>query len=127
MDKTAIEAFLHAQVAAWNAGDKAGFFAAYRDAAPQGLAIEYVGRGPASDGWPVLEGMWAQQSAKIEIEELALDRQWQRGGLPQPQQDSRHGPGDRDDRAVSLRRRPAARCATSSRQRHEADRARRHR
>jgi hypothetical protein len=71
MDKTAIENFLHAQVKAWNAVDKEGFFSAYRQAAPQGLQIEYVGR-PASDGWPVLEGMWAQQSAKIEIEEVAM-------------------------------------------------------
>ena len=69
MDKQAIEHFLHTQMQAWNAGDKEGFIAAYRQAAPNGLTIEYVGR-PPSDGWPVLEGMWAQQSAKIEIEEV---------------------------------------------------------
>lgn len=72
MDAASIEHFLHAQVEAWNAGDKAAFFDAYRAAAPAGLRIEYVGRGPATDGWPVLEGMWAQQSAKIEIEEVTL-------------------------------------------------------
>ncbi len=72
MNPTDIELFAHAQVAAWNAGDKAAFFAAYAAAAPQGLTIEYVGRGPVQDGWPVLEGMWAQQSARIEIEEVAL-------------------------------------------------------
>ena len=72
MDKTTIEQFLHTQVKAWNAGDRDGFLAAYRAVAPNGLQIEYVGRGPASDGWPVLEGMWAAQSAKIEIEEVAL-------------------------------------------------------
>jgi hypothetical protein len=72
MDKSAIEDFLHTQVKAWNAGDKQAFFAAYRKAAPKGLQIEYVGRGPAVDGWPVLEGMWAQQSAKVEVEEAAL-------------------------------------------------------
>jgi len=72
MDTSTIEHFLHAQVQAWNRGDKEGFFAAYRAAAPEGLQIEYVGRGPAGEGWPVLEGMWAQQSAKIEIEEVAL-------------------------------------------------------
>ena len=71
MDKSAIEHFLHTQVQAWNAGDKTGFFAAYRAAAPQGLLVEYVGR-PASDGWPVLEAMWTQQSAKIEIQELTM-------------------------------------------------------
>lgn len=72
MDKATIEHFLHAQVQAWNAGDKDTFLAAYRAVAPKGLQIEYVGRGPATDGWPVLEGMWAAQAAKIEIEELLL-------------------------------------------------------
>jgi len=71
MDKHTIEAFVHAQVMAWNAGDKAAFFNAYREVAPNELTIEYVGRGPAADGWAVLEGMWSQQSAKIEIEEVA--------------------------------------------------------
>lgn len=72
MDSAAIEHFLHEQIRAWNAGDREAFFKAYRDAAPAGLSIEYVGRGPASDGWPVLEGMWAAQNAKIEIDEAAL-------------------------------------------------------
>lgn len=70
MDKQVIESFLHAQVRAWNAGDKEAFLGAYRAAAPNGLQIEYVGR-PAAEGWPVLEGMWARQSAKIEMEEVA--------------------------------------------------------
>ena len=68
----AIAAFVHAQVAAWNAGDREAFFEAYRQAAPNGLRIEYVGRGPASDGWPVLDRMWAQQAARIQIEAVAL-------------------------------------------------------
>jgi hypothetical protein len=72
MQTSTIEHFLHTQVQAWNKGDKDGFFAAYREAAPEGLQIEYVGRGPMGNGWPVLEGMWTQQSAKIEIEEVAL-------------------------------------------------------
>jgi len=71
MSAEAITAFLHTQVKCWNAGDRQGFFDAYRSVAPNGLTIEYVGR-PASDGWPVLEGMWAQQSAKIEVEEALL-------------------------------------------------------
>jgi hypothetical protein len=70
MDADTIRRFLHAQVACWNAGDKAAFLAAYRGAAPGGLSIEYVGR-PASDGWPVLEAMWNQQNAAIAIEEVA--------------------------------------------------------
>ncbi|MEY2893498.1 MAG: hypothetical protein RJA98_3406 [Pseudomonadota bacterium] len=68
----AISAFLHAQVQAWNAGDREAFFAAYRQAAPAGLTIEYVGRAPATHGWPVLEKMWAEQSAKVEIEEVVM-------------------------------------------------------
>lgn len=67
-----IERFLHAQINAWNAGDKDGFFDAYRAAAPQGLSIEYAGRDGPTDGWPVLEHMWAQQAARFEIEEVEL-------------------------------------------------------
>jgi hypothetical protein len=88
MNKIAIEQFLHAQAKAWNEGDKDAFFGAYRAAAPAGMQIEYVGR-PAEDGWPILEGMWAQQSAKIQIEEIAAivngneaachNRNWVRG------------------------------------------------
>ena len=70
-DADAIRRFIHTQVSCWNAGDKAGFLAAYRAAAPTGLTIEYVGR-PPSDGWPVLEAMWTQQNAAIAIEERAL-------------------------------------------------------
>ena len=72
MNTEQITQFLHTQINAWNAGDKAGFFDAYRKAAPNGLQIEYVGRGPATDGWAILEGMWAQQSAKIKVEEVAI-------------------------------------------------------
>lgn len=70
MNKATIEQFLHTQTKAWNAGDKDAFLEAYRAIAPNGLQIEYVGR-PAEDGWPILEAMWAQQSAKIQIEEIA--------------------------------------------------------
>lgn len=71
MGADAIRRFLHAQVACWNAGDKAGFLAAYREAAPRGLLIEYVGR-PAADGWAVLEAMWERLNAAVEIEEVVL-------------------------------------------------------
>ena len=70
MHESTIADFLHGQVAAWTRGDRPAFFDAYRAVAPQGLQIEYVGRGPASNGWPILEALWAQQSAKIEIEEV---------------------------------------------------------
>lgn len=69
VDRATIEDFLHAQVGCWNAGDKDGFFAAYRKVAPNGLQIEYVGRPPA-DGWTVLDGMWDQQAAKVEVVEV---------------------------------------------------------
>jgi hypothetical protein len=72
VNPSSLEHFLHAQVAAWNAGDRVAFFAAYGAAAPLGLTIEYVGRGGPQDGWPVLERMWSDQSARIEIEEVAL-------------------------------------------------------
>ena len=69
MDHAVIHKFLRAQLQAWNAGDKAAFLDAYRAMAPNGLQIEYVGR-PATDGWPVLDTMWAQQNARISIEEV---------------------------------------------------------
>ena len=88
MNKTAIEKFLHAQAKAWNDGDKSGFFGAYSAAAPSGIEIEYVGQ-PAGDGGTILEAMWAQQNAKIQIEELIAivngneaachNRNWVRG------------------------------------------------
>jgi hypothetical protein len=88
MNKTTIEQFLHAQVKAWNDGDKGAFFGAYGAVAPSGIQIEYVGR-PAADGWPILETMWARQNAKIQIEEVATivnaneaachNRNWIRG------------------------------------------------
>lgn len=69
MNKATVEQFLHAQVKAWNDGDKGAFFGAYSAVAPSGLQIEYVGR-PAADGWPILDAMWAKQRPKIEIEEV---------------------------------------------------------
>jgi hypothetical protein len=66
-DKSRIEHFLHGQVECWNSGNKDGFFAHYRSIAGKGLSIEYVGH-PERDAWQVLEGMWAQQNAKIRIE-----------------------------------------------------------
>ncbi|MES2264315.1 MAG: nuclear transport factor 2 family protein [Pseudomonadota bacterium] len=69
-DRSAIDDFLHGQVDCWNASDKDGFFAHYKKIAPEGLDIEYVGQ-PRHDPWQVLEGMWAQQNARIRIEVAA--------------------------------------------------------
>ena len=62
-----IDAFLHGQIACWNSGNREGFFEHYRQVAPKGLSIEYVGR-PAADGWPVLEAMWDQQNSRFSVE-----------------------------------------------------------
>jgi 3-phenylpropionate/cinnamic acid dioxygenase small subunit len=88
VSKATIEQFLHAQAKAWNEADKDAFFGAFRAVAPGGLQIEYVGR-PATDGWPVLEAMWALQNVKIQIEEVVAivngneaachNRNWVRG------------------------------------------------
>jgi hypothetical protein len=88
MNKAIIEQFLHAQAKAWNDGDKDAFFAAYTAAAPNGIEIEYVGQ-PVGEGRPILEAMWTQQNAKIQIEEVATivnaneaachNRNWVRG------------------------------------------------
>jgi len=66
-----IEAFVHQQIACWNRGDKEAFMAAYRNIATDKLMIEYVGK-PEADGWPILEGMWAQSQAQIEVEEVLI-------------------------------------------------------
>jgi hypothetical protein len=88
MNKAAIEQFLHAQAKAWNDGDKNVFFGAYGAIAPAGVEIEYVGQ-PIGEGLAVLEAMWAQQNAKIQIEAVATivnaneaachNRNWVRG------------------------------------------------
>ncbi|NHN38224.1 nuclear transport factor 2 family protein [Pseudomaricurvus alcaniphilus] len=66
-----ITAFIHQQVACWNAGDKDGFFQSYRAIATGNLTIEYVGK-HSGDGWPILKGMWEQNQPKIDIEEVEM-------------------------------------------------------
>jgi hypothetical protein len=62
-----IERFLHGQVEAWNAHDKAAFFGLYKAFTPKGLTIDYVGQAPR-DAWAILDDMWAKQNDKVEIE-----------------------------------------------------------
>ena len=62
-----IETFLHGQIECWNSGNRKGFFEHYRQVAPEGLSIEYVGRA-VMDDWPVLEGMWDQQNSRFSVE-----------------------------------------------------------
>ena len=64
--------FVHAQVKAWNARDKDAFLAAYKAIAPGKLLIEYVGRSAPADGWAVLEQMWTNTNALVNIEECTL-------------------------------------------------------
>ncbi len=63
--------FLHEQVEAWNRGDRDRFFTVYRTAAPRGLSIEYVGTQPPTNGWPILESMWARQNGRVRAEVVA--------------------------------------------------------
>lgn len=69
-ERSAIDHFLHGQLACWNDSDKQGFFNHYREIAGAGLDIEYVGQ-PRRDPWQVLEAMWTQQNARIRIEVAA--------------------------------------------------------
>jgi hypothetical protein len=63
-----IERFMRGQVHCWNAHDKAGFLALYREVAPNGLEIEYVGRAEQADGWFVIEEMYDKHNAQIRLE-----------------------------------------------------------
>lgn len=71
-DNDPYTSFIHAQVSAWNNGDKEAFLAAYKSIAPGKLTIEYVGRTPPTDGWAVLEQMWTNTNAIVNIEECML-------------------------------------------------------
>ena len=68
LDAPAILSFMKAQVAAWNAHDKAAFMACYREVAPNGLEIEYVGRAEQAEGWFVIEEMYDKHNAQIRLE-----------------------------------------------------------
>ena len=68
-DKTAdIERFMRGQVQCWNAHDKAGLLALYREVAPQRLDIEYVGRDDQADGWLVIEEMYDKHNTQFRLE-----------------------------------------------------------
>lgn len=70
-DPPAIERFMKGQVAAWNAHDKAGFMALYREMAPHGLDIGYAGRDEPADGWFVIEEMWDKHNRGITLDVVA--------------------------------------------------------
>ena len=63
-----IKRFMSGQVRCWNNHDKAGLLALYREAAPDLLDIEYVGRTQQADGWLVIEKMYDKHNHQFRIE-----------------------------------------------------------
>ena len=63
-----IEHFMSGQVRCWNNHDKAGLLALYREAAPDLLDIEYVGRAQQADGWLVIEEMYDKHNHQFRLE-----------------------------------------------------------
>lgn len=68
VDRATIERFMQGQVACWNAHDKPGFMALYREVAPDHLEIAYAGRSERQPGWFVIEEMWDKHNAGITLE-----------------------------------------------------------
>jgi hypothetical protein len=68
VDPIAIERFMRGQAACWNAHDKAGFMAHYREMAPEHLEIGYAGRTTDKDGWFIIEEMWDKHNAQISLD-----------------------------------------------------------
>ena len=68
VSKEAIERFMHGQVACWNAHDKAGLMALYREMAAEHLVIGYAGRSTDKDGWFIIEEMYDKHNAQFRLE-----------------------------------------------------------
>lgn len=66
--RATVERFMRGQVKCWNGHDKEGFLALYREIAPDGLDIEYVGRADRKDGWFVIEEMWDKHNHQISLD-----------------------------------------------------------
>lgn len=67
-----MEYFVRKQLELWNALDRAGMTAMYRQHAPNGLIIEYVGH-PIGDGWDTFNHMWDNYGTgeiRTEIKEI---------------------------------------------------------
>jgi hypothetical protein len=63
----AIERFLRAQYSLWSEGKFEEMLAEFRQIAPNGLTIEYVGKAP-QDGWVALDEMWRDYGNKCPTE-----------------------------------------------------------
>ncbi len=70
-DNTEIQAFLHQQVALWNAGKKEEMLALYHQIVPGKLSIEYIGL-PVLEGWAALEDMWQRFAGKVHIDAIEV-------------------------------------------------------
>jgi hypothetical protein len=70
-DAKTIETFLRLQYRLWSEGKFEEMLAAFREIAPNGLTIEYVGKEPR-DGWQELDEMWAQYGNKCPTEVVLL-------------------------------------------------------
>ncbi len=68
IDPAAIERFMRGQVECWNAHDKAGLMALYREMAPERLDIGYAGRSTDKDGWFIIEEMFDKHNAQFRLE-----------------------------------------------------------
>jgi len=66
-----IEAFLRAQYSLWSDGRYQEMLAEFRQVAPNGLTIEYVGSEPL-DGWQALDDMWQEYGNKCSTELVAV-------------------------------------------------------
>ncbi|KMS57038.1 MULTISPECIES: nuclear transport factor 2 family protein [Sphingobium] len=67
-----IRGFIVESIQLWNAGDKDGFMALYKDMAPGGFRFENpVGTG-VQEGWDALLKMWDDYAAIVQIEILHL-------------------------------------------------------
>ena len=67
LSEATIEAFLRAQYSLWSDGKYQEMLAEFRQVAPNGLTIEYVGSEPL-DGWQALDDMWQQYGNKCPTE-----------------------------------------------------------
>jgi hypothetical protein len=67
----AISAFLVEQYALWNQGKRAELIALFRELAPKGLTIEYVGT-PVQDGWKAMDDIWDQHGGHVTIEVVQI-------------------------------------------------------
>jgi len=66
--------FIVRQAECWNAGRKDDFLALYREHAPQGLTLEYVGKSTMTGNaaWAGLEAMWAGYAHQVRIQPVEI-------------------------------------------------------